>query len=99
MPDPINIIKEEAALIDAINASTGDAVYTLLETDQRVIARVTDGIYRQPASAIRELISNAYDADATKVVIKTDAPRFSRISVEDDGHGMTPKALAHMLRH
>src|SRR5947209_7380028 len=49
-----------------------------------------------PGSAIRELISNAYDADATRVVIKTDAPRFERISVEDDGHGMEPEALAHL---
>jgi len=74
-------------------------VGTRLETDQRVIARVTDGIYRQPASALRELISNAYDADATKVIVKTDAPRFSRISIEDDGHGMSPQTLAYMLKH
>jgi hypothetical protein len=74
-------------------------VSTTLSTDERVIARVTDGIYRQPGSALRELISNAYDADATKVVIQTDAPRFERISIEDDGHGMTPEALAYLLRH
>ncbi|MBK8265015.1 MAG: ATP-binding protein [Nannocystis sp.] len=71
----------------------------MLKTDERVIARVTDGIYRQPGSALRELISNAYDADATRVVIKTDAPRFDRITVEDDGHGMAPEALAHLLLH
>jgi DNA mismatch repair ATPase MutL len=47
-------------------------VQTTLQTNEQVIARVTDGIYRQPASAIRELISNAYDADATRVVIKKD---------------------------
>jgi Histidine kinase-, DNA gyrase B-, and HSP90-like ATPase len=61
------------------------------------IARVTDGIYRQPASAIRELISNAYDADATRVVIKTDAPRFERITIEGDGNGMSPDVLAYLL--
>jgi hypothetical protein len=38
-------------------------VQTILQTNEQVIARVTDGIYRQPASALRELISNAYDAD------------------------------------
>jgi hypothetical protein len=70
-----------------------------LKTDERVIARVTDGIYRQPASALRELISNAYDADASRAVIKTDAPRFDRISIEDNGHGMTPEALGHLLFH
>src|ERR1700678_2515796 len=74
-------------------------VETVLQTDEQVIARVTDGIYRQPASALRELISNAYDADASHVIIRTDAPRFGRITVEDDGHGMTPKTLAHLLLH
>src|SRR4051795_8433262 len=80
-------------------AQNQDPIETTLKTDQRVIARVTDGIYRQPGSALRELISNAYDADATRVVIKTDAPRFERIFVEDDGHGMTPEALVHLLLH
>jgi hypothetical protein len=97
----ITIQTNETDLVSAINNSkaSDNVVYTVLKTDERVIARVTDGIYRQPASALRELISNAYDADATRVVIKTDAPRFSRISIEDNGHGMTPEALAHMLMH
>ena len=91
----------EEELIKKIRQSQNDKsfVETRLETDERVIARVTDGIYRQPASALRELISNAYDADATRVVIKTDAPRFERIVVEDNGSGMTPEILAHLLHH
>ena len=44
-------------------------------------------------------MSNAYDADAKQVVIKTDRPRFRTLSVEDDGMGMTPSALAHLLHH
>src|SRR4051812_17447075 len=76
-----------------------DIVRTKLLTDERVIARVTDGIYRQPASAIRELISNAYDADATKVYIDTDAPRFERITISDDGRGMRPEVVAYLLCH
>lgn len=78
---------------------SGEAVATVLTTDDRVIARVTDGIYRQPASALRELISNAYDADATRVIIRTDAPRFDEISVEDNGLGMSVDALARTLHH
>ena len=94
-------VHSESDLVASIRASQGaeDIVQTTLKTDERVIARVTDGIYRQPGSALRELISNAYDADATRVVIKTDAPRFERISVEDNGHGMKPEALAHLLLH
>src|ERR1700722_16030375 len=70
--------------------SSSQPIATSLRTDARVIARVTDGIYRQPGSALRELISNAYDADATTVTIQTDRPRFRRIVIEDDGIGMTP---------
>ncbi|KQO93464.1 hypothetical protein ASF32_03615 [Methylobacterium sp. Leaf91] len=61
------------------------------------MARVTDGIYRQPASALRELISNAWDADANQVSILTDAPRFSRIYVRDDGAGMSHQTLSRLL--
>ncbi len=74
-------------------------VETVLATDQRVLARITDGIYRRPASALRELISNAYDADATEVIIHTDAPRFNQISVRDNGHGLTPEILDHLIKH
>lgn len=91
---------DDSGLAREIRDSDSDhIVTTTLRTDERVIARVTDGIYRQPGSALRELISNAYDADATRVVIKTDAPRFERISIEDNGHGMSPEMLAHLLLH
>jgi len=86
-----------AAIIEA--SSSASPVDTVLQTDERVLSRITDGIYRQPGSAIRELVSNAYDADASQVVIKTDRPRFRTLSVEDDGIGMAPAALAYLLHH
>ena len=98
--EPKDVLNEED-LIEKIcsSQSSSTVISTVLKTDERVLARVTDGIYRQPGSALRELISNAYDADATRVVVKTDAPRFERISVEDNGHGMGPDTLAHLLHH
>ena len=92
--------EEDAVLTASIAGSSSESpVETVLRTDERVLARVTDGIYRQPGSAIRELVSNAYDADAKQVVIRTDRPRFRTLSVEDDGIGMTPAALTHLLHH
>ncbi|MGY6273868.1 ATP-binding protein [Achromobacter denitrificans] len=76
---------------------TGAAVEADLKTNAQVFARITDGIYREPASAIRELIANAYDADATEVRIYTDAPRFSQITIRDNGHGLSEDALVHVL--
>ena len=96
--DPQRI--DDAELAASIEASSSEFPFdTVLKTDERVLARVTDGIYRHPVSAIRELVSNAYDADATRVIVRTDRPRFHTMSVEDDGIGLTPKALAHLLHH
>ncbi len=97
MPAPDS--RSQGVLDELHTKGFGEAVETNLETDEQVIARVTDGIYRQPASAFRELISNAYDADASRVVIKTDQPRFQRITVEDDGNGMTEEALVNLVHH
>lgn len=77
----------------------GESVTTRLAVDERVIARVTDGIYRQPSSALRELISNAYDADATRVIVHTDAPRFDRMVIHDNGRGMSPEVVAYLVNH
>lgn len=83
----------------ADDANNGHVVQTQLEASDRVIARVTDGIYREPASALRELISNAWDADATSVNILTDAPRFSRIYVRDNGRGMGHETLTRLFKN
>lgn len=81
------------------NQKTGKVSHATLRTDDRILARITDGIYRQPASAIRELITNAYDADAESVIIQTDVPRFKQITIRDDGHGMDIAALARLIHH
>lgn len=75
----------------------GKVASTRLITDQRVLSRITDGIYRQTSSALRELVANAYDADATNVVIQTDLPRFSEIRVRDNGIGMNADTLAYLI--
>ena len=78
---------------------TGKPVDIPLKTSEKILARVTEGIYRKPASALRELISNAYDADAKKVTIATDAPRFAQFSIKDDGIGMSADVLAHLIEN
>lgn len=90
---------EDLALDIRWGRESGEPVRTTLRVDDRVLARVTDGIYRRPSSAFRELISNAYDADATEVILQTDAPRFQRIVVRDNGRGMSPEALADLVTH
>ncbi|MCS3780350.1 ATP-binding protein [Tsukamurella ocularis] len=98
-PDPLSVDDRRRSEELRRSATFENPIVDDLKTNDRVIARVTDGIYRRPWSAIRELIANAYDADATWVTVKTDAPNFARITVEDDGEGMSPESVVHMLHN
>ncbi len=52
-------------------------------------AQLSQGLYRSTATAFKELVSNAYDADATVVRIDTNYPVFDFISCADNGIGMS----------
>ena len=56
------------------------------------VLRELSGIYPTFSSAFKELISNAYDADASLVQIQVSSD-FKSITIEDDGVGMTPLEL------
>ena len=98
---PLLMANHSTSLAKRIEANPGpsDPVTETLKTSDRVLARITDGIYRQPGSALRELVANAYDADATRVVIQTDRPRFRQITVSDNGRGMTPDVVAYLIEN
>ena len=52
------------------------------------LAQLSRGLYRSNATVFKELINNAYDADATEVRINTNFPEFDYISIVDTGNGM-----------
>ncbi len=91
------LVDTQADFVAALRG-TGSAT-TEVSTDPRVFERITLGLYREPSAAIRELVSNAYDADATRVIINTRAPEFDHIVVEDDGIGMSPSAIEQIVHH
>lgn len=70
-----------------------------ITASEKIIADISTGIYRTPAAALKELIANAYDADATEVRIHTDVPRFSQLVVKDDGCGMQLERFLEVLQH
>src|ERR1700675_852920 len=53
------------------------------------IIRELSGIYKPFVKAFKELISNAYDADATSITVAV-ARDFGAIEVSDNGLGLTP---------
>ncbi|HVU24559.1 MAG TPA: ATP-binding protein [Opitutus sp.] len=63
----------------------------------KVIGHISQGMYRTPAGAIKELISNAYDAGATYAKIHTGFPTFSEFTCEDDGAGISVKEFERLM--
>jgi len=69
-----------------------------LKVTSGILLHIGAGIYNSVAGAIKELVSNSFDADATRVVISTGYPRFEQIRVVDNGLGMTPAYFAEAMQ-
>lgn len=58
-----------------------------IEVEVGTVSHLSLGLYRNYALAIKEVISNAYDAGATEVKIKLDL-KNKKIIIRDNGRGM-----------
>jgi hypothetical protein len=58
------------------------------------LAALLGETYRSTEAALKELVDNAWDADANKIEVTLPAPMTTDpIVISDDGHGMTPKQI------
>jgi Histidine kinase-, DNA gyrase B-, and HSP90-like ATPase len=65
--------------------------------NEKALAHLSRGLYRSPASALRELVSNAWDANARSVRINTNYPNFFQLSVQDNGDGFTSEQFRELM--
>jgi Histidine kinase-, DNA gyrase B-, and HSP90-like ATPase len=68
-----------------------------IKVHEKALAHLSRGLYRSPASALRELVSNAWDGNATVVRANTNYPNFFQISVEDNGDGFSREIFETLM--
>ncbi len=69
------------------------------QLDERTVQRIAAGeVVERPASAVKELIENSLDADASRIDVSVEAGGTESIRVRDDGRGMSEADVRAAVR-
>ncbi|MFP8957382.1 DNA mismatch repair endonuclease MutL [Natrialbaceae archaeon A-CW3] len=72
---------------------------SIRQLDEDTVARIAAGeVVERPASAVKELVENSLDADASRIDVAIDAGGTESIRVRDDGRGMTETDVRRAVR-
>ena len=73
---------------------SNEASYLTITVDKSHIITIGERLYEQSIELIRELVNNAYDADATRVDVTVSE---KEIVISDNGEGMDMEGLIHQI--
>lgn len=68
-----------------------------IRVERRIVDLLSRSLYSDFPRAIRELVSNSYDADATVIRIKIDL-KAKEVTIEDNGNGMSSEHFDKYLK-
>jgi len=72
---------------------------TIRELDPETVDRIAAGeVVERPASAVKELVENSIDADASRVSVAVESGGVDGIVVRDDGVGMSREGVRAAVR-
>ena len=69
-----------------------------IRVSDKALAHLSRGLCRSPARALKELVSNAWDANAKQVTISTNYPNFMQVSCSDDGEGFSKEEFNSLMQ-
>jgi hypothetical protein len=68
-----------------------------IKLSSKTLVHISSGLYRSTANALKELVSNSFDADAKVIRINTNYPEFDVLTCSDNGNGMTKKEFEWLM--
>ena len=68
-----------------------------ITVDKRIVKILSESTYENFPRALKELVTNSYDADAQNVLISVNL-KDETITIEDDGKGMDESDFTFYLR-